>query len=140
MAFRSAAMEDLPRLLHYINVHSFMVTSNRSEVRHKHAAFIYMMLNKLGNISLPKIFLEMVLVTSKDQSWRYSLPFPALITRICLSHSCPVYDADRRREPLGLLTKDNISKMLTYARGKLGNKRQRPDATDRPEVADMAAE
>jgi len=83
MAFRSDAMEDLPRLIHYINVHSFMVTSNRSEVRHKHVTFIYALINNLGDISLPNIFLDIMCATAKERARAFSLPFPVLITRIC---------------------------------------------------------
>lgn len=34
-AFKVVGMQNFPRLLHYINVHSFMVISNRSKVRQK---------------------------------------------------------------------------------------------------------
>ena len=50
-----------------------------------------------------------------------------------MSHGCPEFDADRKHEPLGLLSKDNITKMLKHEWGQPATKRQRAEVADEPE-------
>lgn len=129
--FRSAAMQDLPRLLHYINVHCLMVTNNRAEVRHKHAVFLYALLNQSGAINLPKYFMDQMIIASKEKAWNFSLPLPDIVMHICRQSRCPEYPSDRIVEPKGRLSKENIRRCLGHYWGEPAvQKRQRVVISD----------